>query len=340
MEAPQDRLALANAAPVREDGRYVVYWMLAQRRTRWSFGLQHAIARARALQRPLVVVEALSCSYRWASDRHHAFVVDGMRDQRDAFAATDITYHPYVEPSVGAGKGLHAALASEACLYVTDHWPCFHMPMWVERVAAEVDVRVETVDSCGILPLRSAPKAFARAYDFRRHLQRVASDALTRLPLPEPLKGADLAPLDALPDRVTERWPATDLDALDLSDLPIDHGVPPVHGVRGGQGAGLERLDSGHDYRFGKPYQEAITRRGNQLSLVRVWHLNDPGFGAEVARSFLALDRGPFESRDVRVALRIATAVPNGGPEALRAATALLDSFVIGYREQLVALAR
>lgn len=103
---------------------------------------------------------------------------------------------------------------------------------------------------------------------------------------------------------------------------------------------GLERLDSGHDYRFGKPYQEAITRRGNQLSLVRVWHLNDPGFGAEVARSFLALDRGPFESRDVRVALRIATAVPNGGPEALRAATALLDSFVIGYREQLVALAR
>ncbi|MGB0331486.1 MAG: deoxyribodipyrimidine photolyase, partial [Planctomycetota bacterium] len=60
MEAPQDRLALANDAPLRKDGRYVVYWMLAQRRTRWNFGLEHAIARAQELERPLVVVEALS----------------------------------------------------------------------------------------------------------------------------------------------------------------------------------------------------------------------------------------------------------------------------------------
>ncbi|MDB4736473.1 deoxyribodipyrimidine photolyase, partial [Planctomycetota bacterium] len=119
MEAPQDRLALANDAPVREDGRYVVYWMLAQRRTRWNFGLEHAVARARELDRPLVVVEALSCGYRWASDRHHAFIIDGMRDQRDAFAAAGVTYLPYVEPEKGAGEGLHAALAAEACCYIT-----------------------------------------------------------------------------------------------------------------------------------------------------------------------------------------------------------------------------
>ena len=251
MEAPADRLALANDAPVREDGRYVVYWMLAQRRTRWNFGLQHAVARARALGKPLVVVEALSCSYRWAADRHHAFVIDGMRDQRDAFAAAGVTYLPYVEPEADAGKGLHAALAAEACLYVTDHWPCFHMPRWVELVAAEVDVRMETVDSCGVIPLRSAPKGFARAHDFRRHVHRVAFDALSHMPLAEPLRGAALPELDGLPATVTERWPATDLDAVDLSALPIDHDVAPVDGVRGGQAAGLARLGAFIEERLG-----------------------------------------------------------------------------------------
>ena len=252
MEAPQDRLALANDAPVREDGRYVVYWMLAQRRTRWNFGLEHAIARAQELERPLVVVEALSCSYRWASDRHHAFIIDGMRDQRDALAAAGVTYLPYVEPAEDAGKGLHAAIAAEACCYVTDHWPCFHMPMWVERVAAEIDVRMETVDSCGVIPLRSAPKGFARAHDFRRHVHRVAFDALSRMPVAEPLRGAGLPSLDRLPAEVTERWPATDLDRLDLASLPIDHAVAPVEGVRGGQAAALARLGGFMEERIGR----------------------------------------------------------------------------------------
>lgn len=251
MEAPEDRLALANNAPVREDGRYVVYWMLAQRRTRWNFGLEHAVARARSLGKPLLVVEALSCSYRWASDRHHAFVLDGMRDQQDAFEGAGVTYLPYVEPKADAGKGLHAALAAEACLYITDHWPCFHMPKWVEVVAAEIDVRMETVDSCGVIPLSSAPKGFARAHDFRRHVHRVAFDALLRVPEPEPLRGAAFPTQAEIPPAVAQRWPATDLDKVDLSALPIDHSVPPVEGARGGQAAALIRLSTFLDERLG-----------------------------------------------------------------------------------------
>jgi exosortase len=103
---------------------------------------------------------------------------------------------------------------------------------------------------------------------------------------------------------------------------------------------GLERLESGQDFRLGETYQEAITRRGNHHFLVRVWNLNDPGFATEVARSFFALERGPFESSDVRVALQIATPIPKGGPETLKAATALLDLFVIAYREEIEALVR
>ena len=135
--------------------------MLAQRRTRWNFGLQHAVARARALGKPLVVVEALSCSYRWAADRHHAFVIDGMRDQRDAFAAAGVTYLPYVEPEADAGKGLHEALAERAASTSPTTGPastCRGGPCRCGR-----DRRAHgAVDSCGILPLNAAGKAFAR----------------------------------------------------------------------------------------------------------------------------------------------------------------------------------
>ena len=243
MEAPPNRIYIAGDKPVREDRSYVVYWMIAQRRTRYNFALEHAVARARALEKPLVVVEALSCSYRWASDRMHAFAIDGMRDNRAILEGTRATYYPYVEPEEDDGKGFHAALANEACLYVTDDYPCFHLPKWVALVADEIDVRMEVVDSYGIMPLRTAGKAFARAYDFRRHVHRNVFEALGDTPLESPLKGPGLPELNGLPSEFTKRWPATDLGALDLTDLPIDHDVEPVESAPGGEREARERLD-------------------------------------------------------------------------------------------------
>ena len=48
MEIPASRIRrYGPERTVRADGEYVVYWMLAQRRTRFNFGLQHAARRAR-----------------------------------------------------------------------------------------------------------------------------------------------------------------------------------------------------------------------------------------------------------------------------------------------------
>ena len=243
MEAPSNRIYVAGDRPVRSDRRYVVYWMIAQRRTRYNFALEHAVARARTLDKPLVVVEALSCSYRWASDRMHAFAIDGMRDNQVTFNGTQITYYPYVEPKEDDGKGFHKALAKEACIYVTDDYPCFHLPKWVALVANEIDVRMEVVDSYGIMPLRSSGKVFARAFDFRRYVHRNAFEALGDVPLESPIEGPEPAELDHLPIEFTARWPKTDLDALDLASIPIDHDVPPVDSAHGGETEARERLD-------------------------------------------------------------------------------------------------
>src|SRR5947209_7646346 len=97
--------------------------MIASRRTRHNFALDRAIEHARALGKPLLVLEPLRVGYRFASDRLHRFVVQGMADNAARFAGTGILYYPYVEPSEGAGKGLLARLASLASVVVTDDYP-------------------------------------------------------------------------------------------------------------------------------------------------------------------------------------------------------------------------
>ena len=53
------RVTPVNAATVRSRGDSVLSWMIAARRTTWSFALDHAVARANQLGRPLIVLEAL-----------------------------------------------------------------------------------------------------------------------------------------------------------------------------------------------------------------------------------------------------------------------------------------
>ena len=61
-------------------GDYVLYWMIAARRTSWNFALDRAREHADALGKPIVVFEALRADYPWACERFHQFVADGMRD--------------------------------------------------------------------------------------------------------------------------------------------------------------------------------------------------------------------------------------------------------------------
>ena len=237
---PAARVHAANDAPIARRGAYVLYWMIAARRPRWSFALDHAIARALELRVPLVVLEPLRVDYRWASDRLHRFVMDGMAANARAFAAAGVTYHAYVEPAPGAGRGLLEAVAAKAALVVTDLWPCFFLPHMVAAAAAKLPVRLEQVDGNGLLPLRDHPKAFDAAVHFRRHWQRVVGPRLVERPRADPLDELPRGVAGAeLPAQISRRWPAA---PPRLEDLPIDHDVAPV-AYRGGADAATHALD-------------------------------------------------------------------------------------------------
>jgi deoxyribodipyrimidine photo-lyase len=246
MPTPALRVSASNDAPVRADRAFVLYWMIAARRTAWSHAFDRAVERARELGKPLVVLEALSCDYPWASARLHRFVLDGMADNARALARRPALYHPYVEPEPGAGRGLVRALAAHAAVIVTDDFPTFVLASKVRAVSRGVDVRVERVDSNGLLPMRAATTVFPTALAFRRYLQRSLADHLACPPVADALARATLPRLDALPRDVLERWPAADRallggDPSALSRLPIDHRVEPVE-PRGGAVAADERL--------------------------------------------------------------------------------------------------
>ncbi|MDX1503888.1 MAG: deoxyribodipyrimidine photolyase [Thermoanaerobaculia bacterium] len=244
---PRLRVRPGNLAEPRGGGDFVLYWMIASRRARWNFALEHAVAWARELGKPLVVLEALRTGYRWASDRLHRFVIDGMRDNARAFEGSGALYYPYVEPEEGAGKGLLEALAERAAVVVTDDYPCFFLPRMVEAAGEKLPVRLEVVDSNGLLPLAAADKVYARAYDFRRFLQKSLAPHLLEMPALNPLAYKELPRLPGLPREVERRWPRAAPELLrgeeSLGSLPIDHDVAPVP-YRGGMEAGDRRLKS------------------------------------------------------------------------------------------------
>ncbi len=240
MAIPPLRVAVRNDAPLRPERGYVLYWMIAARRTRWNFGLEHAIEAAVRLGKRLVVLEALRCDYPYASDRLHQFVLDGMADNAARFSSAGVAYLPYVEPQPGAGKGLLLALARGACLVVTDEFPCFFLPRMVQAAARKLDVRLEAVDGNGLLPLRDADQTFPSAYAFRRHLQKRLPTHLRDCPEADPLTAPELMRDTALP-AIAAGWPSAQGAP---ASLPIDHRVEPVTRMRGGERAGTTALEA------------------------------------------------------------------------------------------------
>lgn len=235
---PDIRISIANTRAVREDGDFVLYWMIAARRTSWNFGLDRSVQWAEKLCKPLVVLEALRCGYPWASDRLHRFILDGMAENACACEAASVLCYSYVEPAPQAGKGLLEALASRACVVVTDEFPCFFLPRMVDSAAKQVPVLLEAVDSNGLLPLRAAAQTFPTAFAFRRFLQKELPRHLNEFPRANALTRLRLPNAKPLPREIIKRWPATPLSLLNAGEkvvaaIDLNREIPAVE-ARGG----------------------------------------------------------------------------------------------------------
>lgn len=243
-DIPALRITAPHDVLPNTSGDYVLYWMTAFRRTDWNYALQRAAQWSEELKKPLLIFEPLRVGYRWANDRMHQFVVEGMRDNAIALQKEKVTYYPYLEKNRGDGSGLIEALASKAAVVVGDEYPCFflkHLPKWF---AARASCRYEIVDSNGLMPLRHPDKIFTVAHSYRRYMQKQVELILAQRPLEDTLSHFQLPAPAPVPKEILRKWPAAEIA---LNDKPfnwkafdIDHSVPPTAMV-GGRKEALKR---------------------------------------------------------------------------------------------------
>lgn len=262
--APLPRVRLQNDELIRHDGDYVLYWMTSSRRMRWNFALQHARDRARRLGVPLLVLEALRIGHRWSSERVHSFVLDGMADNARACDKAGVSYYPYVESVDGDGRGLLKELATRAALIVTDYFPGYFLARMLEAAAGQVDVRMEVVDSNGVVPLWLPDRVYPTAHAFRQYLQRTLRDHLAVVPESNPLRSYNCGAA-SVPEYVLARWPMTSRRVLNPGRelrlrFPCDVAPAPL---RGGSEAGGELLEEFLGDRLGR---YADDRNGPELA--------------------------------------------------------------------------
>ena len=229
---PSVRVRTLNQFPIDPTGKFVMYWMTAYRRTRFNFALQRAVELANQLRKPLMIFEAIRCNYRWASDRFHQFMLDGMLDNAAATQSTNATYYAYVERCTNEGKGLMESFASLACVIVTDDYPCFFHPALYQRIASQWHCAIELVDSNTIVPMRCNDRTFTVAHSYRRYMQKEIYKGMPEFPVENPLDFLNVPKLENLPPVIISEWPvwnakqaAIHLKGISLSLIPVDHTV-------------------------------------------------------------------------------------------------------------------
>lgn len=235
-----------NNEPVNESGDYVLYWMQINRRFEYNFALEYAVAWANKLDKPLLIYEGLNIDYPWASDRMHAFLMQGMQENQRIAVERGINFYSYVEPQSEAGKGLFYTLAEKACCVISDEFPVFIIRKHNERVADRINVPFTTIDSNGLIPLGITDKDPYSAYLFRKIMQKHFVEAYTNPPQKDPLADLNKTERIQLDDSFLSKYRSamdeeSDIEQV-ISGLDIDHSVKIVD-VDGSRVGALKKLD-------------------------------------------------------------------------------------------------
>ncbi len=221
------------------EGTCVLYWMRVALRAWENPALDVALVLAKRLGVPLVVVQGLSERYRYASDRHHTFILQGARDVAAGLASRGIRYALHVERPGHRVRWL-PRLAAEAAVVVTEDLPIEPLRRWTRTLMDAVTTPVWTVDAANVVPAPVVQGRHQRAFRFREAIERPL-DARVSLPWEEQEVGETSVGAVG----VQLPFAPVDLDSVDLAELvaacAIDHSVGPVPHTPGGSDAGYAR---------------------------------------------------------------------------------------------------
>ena len=214
----------------------VVYWTHHAQRVEENPALDVACTLALTLRRPLVVYHGLSSQYRYASDRHHVFQIQGAKDLQEEYTQRGIRYAFELQRRSGNTLGL-LRLAQQTDLLITDDFPGEPTDRWLERLAYLEGLTILAVDTACVVPMQLVGRGHDRAFAFRDATAKLYKERLSRR----------WPTLESVPQRHDGQLP---FEALDCSTIEpyqivaqcdIDPMVPPVADTCGGTRAGYKR---------------------------------------------------------------------------------------------------
>ena len=252
-----DRLRVVNDKEVFVDGEYVLYWMIAARRFNYNAALEYAAKLAENYGKPLLVVEEISTSHKFANDRITSFVIQGMVENTSIFKEHNIRFIPWVETPLSGPMGLLKTLAKRACLIVTDDFPTYYPLSATKAAGKSLNRKVIAVDSNGVFPMSWTSSAFSTAHSFRRFIHANFSRCRETWPKKVPINtDYDYSISDDLYRSIIQEcsvkippyewlWRCSEGGSTGkkaLSTIDIDHNVQPVRQARGGRNTAAKKL--------------------------------------------------------------------------------------------------
>lgn len=209
----------------------------------------------------MLAYQGLSEKYRFASDRHHTFILEAARDLQESYAKRGISFAFHLDRRDARSPRL-ARLAFSSAVVVTEDFPLEATKQWTDQLAESRSAAVVLVDTACVVPMRLVGKPYDRAFAFRD-----ATEPLYR-------------------SRVDREWPTSTISVKPETEIPfeslqlagrslatlvsecdIDHSIGPVSDTRGGSVAGYARWQA-----FRKDGLRSYAKRRNQIEIEGVIH--------------------------------------------------------------------
>jgi deoxyribodipyrimidine photo-lyase len=229
-----ERVRKLNSRELRQGARYVLYWSQMNRRAESNHALQFAADLANDHGLPLLFYEGLTCTYPFASDRFHTFVMEGVPETARGLAKLGIGYVFHLRKRRTDPNDALYRLAADAAAVVTDDYPSFIAVDHNRSVPARLEIPYYAVDSSCIVPMSHFAKQEYAAYTIRPKINKALAQCLRPVP-PIRMKVKWNAPVSPLHSEVNN------IPEL-VAECEIDHSVAPSQEFRGGRKEAEGRL--------------------------------------------------------------------------------------------------
>ena len=167
------RIQLLNDCHPNPAAKYVLYWAQMNRRVDSNHGLAYAIHWADKLKLPVLCYEGLTCTYPWASDRFHTFILEGVPSMAKQLAELGVGYAFYLRKQRDSPDDSFYVAVKDAALVVTDDYPIFITAHHNKQVPLKLSVPYYIVDSSCVVPMSLIAERQYAAYTIRPKIHKL-----------------------------------------------------------------------------------------------------------------------------------------------------------------------